>query len=165
LAIFATAEKLIRAIVNFNYVMIQYFYPKVIKCEPEKRYQYVWKLVNVFFCLGVVEFLSILLSADYVISILFGSQFVDSAFVLKVLAILPLIVVVGNVFGVLGLIPIGRGQKFYSRVIILVGSIGIALIMVGAYYLKALGTAYAILITELFITFLFYKIYRNYEKI
>lgn len=89
--------------------------------------------------------------APILVHLLLGRSFDASIPLLRVLALLPLLIAVGNAFGQQWLLPHGRDYQF-NAVILLAGivNIGAALLLVRRY--SALGMCWAVAMAELFVT-------------
>lgn len=164
LAIFAISEKLIRAVINFNYVIIQYFYPTFVGYQYGERDIHLWKLVGILSIWGSLIFLVIFTTANLIIEGLFGIAFIEAVPVLRILALLPLVIIASNIFGTLGLIPAGKDGP-YSFIIITLGLVGLVLIALGSFYGGAEGAAWSVLIIECLIALSFMVIYAKYSRL
>lgn len=89
--------------------------------------------------------------APWMIQIFYGSQFGEAATVLRILCFVPLILALGDLFGIQTMINLKMDKQFFN--ITLLGA-GVGLIL--NYFLSrqsgATGTAWAWLMTEVFIT-------------
>lgn len=89
--------------------------------------------------------------APWMIQMFYGSQFGEAATVLRILCFVPLILALGDLFGIQTMINLKMDKQFFN--ITLVGA-GVGLIL--NYFLSkqtgATGTAWAWLLTEVFIT-------------
>lgn len=89
--------------------------------------------------------------APWMIQLFYGSQFGEAATVLRILCFVPLILALGDLFGIQTMVNLKMDKQFFN--ITLLGA-GVGLIL--NYYLSkqtgATGTAWAWLLTEIFIT-------------
>jgi len=94
---------------------------------------------------------AIWLLAPWMIQLFYGSQFGEATTVLRILCFVPLILALGDLFGIQTMINLKMDKQFFN--ITLVGA-GVGLIL--NYFLSrqsgATGTAWAWLLTEVFIT-------------
>ena len=93
----------------------------------------------------------IFIFSDLIIQIIFGNKFVDASVCLRIMAFLPLIIGLSNVFGIQGLINLKMDKQFLILTFLgAVMSIILNLVLVPIY--SENGTAISWLITEIFIT-------------
>jgi O-antigen/teichoic acid export membrane protein len=103
---------------------------------------------------GVTLFISfaLWLLAPWIVVVVMGHQFDAAVSVLRVMAPLPFLIGLSNVFGIQTMLPLGL-KKSFSRIVLFSGIINISLILVLAPVWGAEGAAAAILFTESFVTF------------
>jgi PST family polysaccharide transporter len=113
-------------------------------------------LRKITFLIGSFSFvlsLIIFIFADLIVRIVLGPQYTESVIILKILAFLPFIIGLSNIFAVQGLIAYGKLEIIPK--ITLVGAIlniFIALLLVNL--LQAVGVAISVLIAEAVVTFI-----------
>ncbi len=103
----------------------------------------------------------IFIFSDLIIQTIFGNKFADASVCLRIMAFLPLIIGLSNVFGIQGLINLKMDKQFLVLTFLgAVTSVILNLFLVPVY--SENGTAISWLITEIFITASFYIIlFRN----
>ena len=99
--------------------------------------------------------LIIFLFAGVIIYILAGSQFNESVILIQIMAFLPFIIALGNIFGTQTMLTFNY-KKAFSRIIIIAGVINIILALVLTPLFKAVGVSAVVVITELFVTITMY---------
>ena len=102
---------------------------------------------------GLTLFISLAMwsLAPWIVLVVMGQQFEAAVSVLRVMAPLPFLIGLSNVFGIQTMLPLGL-KKSFSRIVVLSGIINISLILVLAPVWGAEGAAAAILITESLVT-------------
>ena len=138
--------------------MNQAFFPRISSVINYSKAEGINLLKKLTLAVGVILFITSLLIyifSDLIINIIFGSKFTDAAITLRIMAFLPLIIGLSNVFGVQGMINLKMDKQFliltFAGALI---SITLNLILVPLYFEN--GTAVSWLITEIFITASFF---------
>lgn len=132
--------------------LLQSFYPRISRFK-QQEYQSAWRLIQkilwlisaIMLCYGIVLFFF-----SNAIIVFLGSDYSGADSVFKILAVVPLLMSLGGVWGQLGLLALGdKQEKIVFRNIYLVAAI-VALIsvMVVSKHLNAQWTAYCLLLTE-----------------
>jgi PST family polysaccharide transporter len=163
---YSGAEKIIRAVQGLMSPVSQSLYPHISNLASKSREAAIAFLRKVTKYVAIATFLlslALFIFADKIVLILLGSGFEQSTIILRILAFLPFIIGLSNVFAVLGLMNFGE-QKKISKVVIAGGILSILLTMVLVPLYAGLGSAISWLITEIFITsafsYYFYKLLR-----
>lgn len=156
---FSAASKIIIVIQSLLLVpMNQSFFPRISNLMNNKKEQGIIVLKNLTFFVGIIMFfasLLIFLFSDIIINIVFGSKFIYASQTLKIMAFLPFVIGLNNVFGIQGLINLKMDKQFL--IVTFVGamiSIVLNLILVPIYFEN--GTAISWLLTEIFIMVSFF---------
>ncbi|MDO9162966.1 MAG: flippase [Methylococcaceae bacterium] len=89
--------------------------------------------------------------ADMIIMLLSGKDFGEAAKVLKVIAFLPLLVGLSNVFGVQVMLP-NQHNRIFNIILGTAGILGLCIIWPLTYLNSAVGAAQSMLLVELFVT-------------
>jgi len=112
--------------------------------------------------------LLIFIFAKIIVKIILGIQFEKSIIVLRILAFLPFIIGLSNIFAVQGLYAF-KFQSVVAKFVVLIAFSHLFLLLILTYFYSFLGTAVAVVITETFITIFsiryFYKFILNKNKI
>ena len=94
--------------------------------------------------------------APWIIGLFYGKEFGEAASVLRILCFVPLILSLGDLFGIQTMINLKMDKQFFN--ITLVGAVvGLGSNWFFASQLGAIGTAWAWLVTELFITLIMWS--------
>lgn len=144
----------------------QAFFPIVANAFGQGREQGLRMVRNTFFPLFILMTLvciGLWIVAPLFIELLYGAKFLPSIAVLRVVCVLPLIIGMSNLLGMHTMINLRMDRAFFS--VTAVGSvIGVALNVLLIRKFEHLGAAYALVITELYITLAMYG-YLRYKGI
>ncbi|AEH22444.1 polysaccharide biosynthesis protein [Thermodesulfobacterium geofontis OPF15] len=160
---YSAAEKIIKAIQGLLGPISQTIYPHVSKLMYESKECGIKFLRKVTLLIGSFSFvlsLIIFIFADLIVRIVLGSQYTESVIVLRILAFLPFIIGLSNIFAVQGLIAYGKLEIIPK--ITLAGAISnifIALLLVNL--LQAVGVAISVLIAEAVVTFISFYYFKR----
>lgn len=150
---YSAAERLIRAIQRILWAASQSVYPhinRLVSESSEKGLKFIKRLMF-FFC-GSFFLISLVIFvfARIIISLVLGAQYTESYYVLLILAFLPFVISLGNIFGIQTMLPLGM-IKPYSKIVFIAAILNILFSMVMANLLRHIGIAVAVLLTEIFI--------------
>ena len=164
--LYSAAERIIRTICFSIYTPVaQSFYPKVTRLAlhavgDAKR-----------LCRRLIGFFALVLGGVAVVVFIFapeigrllGSDYAELPQLLRILALLPLIIAVGGVFGQMGLVGMGdrKSKNDFRRVYFIAGVISLSVIFPLGYWLLATGAAIALIISELCVTLLMFHYCRK----
>lgn len=131
----------------------QAFYPYITRefsLNRDNGLRIVGQILPKIAFLTALLSICVLFMADYIIVLLFGSSFKSAVLVLRILAFQPFIISISNLLGVQTMLNLKLDKLFYR--ITLVGAlVGTSLNFVLVPYYFEVGTAWAWVITELFI--------------
>lgn len=91
------------------------------------------------------------LLAPFAVHLVMGQQYEGAVSVLRVLAAVPFLIGLSNVFGIQTMLPLGLKRPF-SRIVLVSGLINVVLLFLLVPLLQAEGAAAAVLLTEGFVT-------------
>ncbi|MFA5806142.1 MAG: flippase [Melioribacteraceae bacterium] len=151
---FAAADKIRSGIQSFARPVGQALYPRMAflsKNDEKKSKQLLMKFTLVggviLLVVGIVTFFF----AKPVVLLLAGNEYSKSIYVLQIIALLPFIIYLSNMFGIQGLLNYGKKKEFTAIIILgSVISIVLSFLLVPAY--ASYGSAFSVLATELFVT-------------
>lgn len=151
---FAAADKIVQAVKGLYVPVSQAVYPLISKKIHEDRQTglvFIKKLTKIIGSSMFAISLLLFLLADQIVSLLLGTQYQQSILLLKVMAFLPFIIALSNIYGIQTMLNFGYKQAF-SRILATAAAIGILLgfLLVPTY--QENGSAATILIVELFVT-------------
>ncbi|ENP0839655.1 flippase [Vibrio parahaemolyticus] len=152
---FVAADKLIKAVLGFFSPISSAFYPRInaaVSRNKQEAISLIKKLFQLQVSISVITSVAIFVFSHSVTKILFGENFSTTAELLKVLALLPVLISISNVFGIQILIPFGF-QKLFSRILILSGVMSLVLLFLLTSLFNEYGAAASVLLTETFVAF------------
>ncbi|HAT2491752.1 TPA: flippase [Aeromonas hydrophila] len=151
---FIAADKLRQAVQGLISPISQSFYPR-INATMSKSEKEGFLLIQKFlkwqgaFTLGLS--ISLFLAAPMLISLAYGKNYDASVSVLMLMAWLPFIVGLSNVFGIQTLLVLGHKQIF-SKILMMAGVINIIFIFPLTSIYAEIGAATSVLMTEVIVT-------------
>jgi len=151
---FAAAEKIINAFKGLMGPVAQTIYPyvskKVVKSKEEGLIfiRKVTKFVGLF---AALISLFILIFADCLVNIILGEKYFHSIIVLKIMALLPFMIGLSNIFGIQTMVTFGR-KKAFSKILFVGSILNILLSFILVPLYKHIGAAISVLIVESYIT-------------
>jgi len=155
---FAAADKVRMAFQGILSPITQSVFPHVNKMLSESYERFIGfnkKILKIGFIIGALISLVIFIFAEPIVIIILGHEYQSSIIILRIIAWLPLIIIISNVLGIQTMIPLNKHKPFsiilfFAAVINLI----LAFIIVPKYF--EVGTAISVVITEAFITFAFF---------
>jgi PST family polysaccharide transporter len=152
---YAAAEKIVRAVQGLLGPVSQTIYPYISKLMNESIEIGIKFIRKITVIIGGISFgLSLILFvfAELVINILLGPKYHESVVVLKILAFLPFIIALSNIFGIQTMLTLNYKKEF-SSILILASIINIILALIMVPFLKHIGISLSVLLSEIFVTF------------
>lgn len=151
---YSAAEKIIKAVQGLLSPVSQTVYPYISKLatkSKQKALSFIRKLVVLIGSGSFIISLLIFILAAPIVNILLGSQYQQSIIVLRILAFLPFIIVLSNIFAVQGLYAFNF-QWVVPRFIVPIASFHLLLLLILTHFYSLIGTAFAAIVTEILIT-------------
>jgi len=151
---YSAAEKIIKAVRGLLAPISQTVYPyinKIANESEEKALNFIRKLVKLVGGGSFIISLVIFILAGPIVNLVLGSQYLQSVIVLRILAFLPFIIGLSNIFGTQTML-VFNFKKAFSKIIISAGILNIITASVLALIYKHVGVSIAELSTEIFIT-------------
>ena len=90
------------------------------------------------------------LLAEPIVNLLLGQQYQRSVLLLQIMAFLPFIISLSNIFGIQTMLNLGYKQAF-SRILVVAAILGVGLSLVLVPVYEGLGTAVTLLAVEVFV--------------
>ena len=151
---FAAADKIRVGIQSFASPISQALYPRMAflsKNEKGKSRQLLLKFTLMGGAILLVVGILIITFANPIVQLLVGKEYPKSISILQIIALLPFIIYLSNMFGVQGLLNL-RKKKEFTTIIIMGSVISIALsfLLVPSY--GSFGSAFSVLVTEIYVT-------------
>lgn len=151
---FTAADKIRQAIQNLFYPFTQSMYPHVSKLFKESIDVAKKFIIKSFWVIGGFSFVISLITfiyAEQIILILVGKNFLHSIYVLKIISFLPFIIYLSNLFGIQTMLNLSYNKQF-TYIISLAALINIVITFALVPFLREIGSAVSVLITEAFVT-------------
>jgi len=151
---YSASERIIRSGQRLLNPISQTLYPhisKLVADSKEKAVYFIRKVIVIFGGIGFAASVLLFALAAPIVNIILGNQFEQSIIVLKILAFLPFMVALGNIFGIQTMLTFNMKEAF-SGIFISGGIINIVLSLIFVPLWKHVGTAMAALITEVYVT-------------
>ncbi len=151
---FAAADKIIQAFKGLMGPVSQSIYPYIAKKVSLSKEDGLNFIRKVAFYVGIATgFVSlfIFIFAGFLVNLLLGKQYYHSIIVLKILALMPLLIGLSNIFGIQTMLNFDR-KKAFSKILIAGSIINLILSFILVPLYQHIGSATSVLITETFIT-------------
>ena len=155
---FSAADKIIQAVKGIYKPISQAIYPmisKKIHSDKQSGLKFIRKFT---FFIGIlmliITFLFYFLAEEIVYTVL-GERYKQSVQILEIMAFVPFIVVLSNIYGVQTMLNLGYKQAI-SKIMLGAAILGIYLSFALVPVYEGLGSAYVILVVELFVTLAMY---------
>lgn len=163
---YASADKLIKAIIALSRPIYQTVYPYImslIKKSEQKAILLIKKIILLTVIINIVIALFIFIFSENIIVFMYGENYELSIVLLNILALQPLIVGLNNIIGVQTMLAYDYKEAF-SKVLFFIGIGSIPFSMLSAYYYGAVGIAIISLIIE-FMILIILNIYLYHKKV
>ncbi|MDX7814289.1 flippase [Aeromonas caviae] len=151
---FVAADKLRQAVLGLIAPIFQALYPRVNVTMAKSREEGFLLIRNILKWQGVFTFLlsiTMYITAPLMISLAYGDQYDAAVPVLLLMAWLPFVVGLSNVFGMQTLLVLGY-KAIFSKILMMAGVINVILIFPLTYYNAEVGAATSVLLTEIIVT-------------
>lgn len=151
---FSGAKKIIDNITALFSPITQAVYPHISKLAAESKLKALEFIKKVFLLLGVGNFLLslfICIFADWIIKTLLGVGYEQSVMLLRIMAFLPFIIALSNVFGVQTMLPFGM-QSTFSKILMGAAGLNTVIVVPAIYFLESVGVSISIMVTECVVT-------------
>jgi len=151
---FGVADKVIKAGHGLISPISQAIYPHVsslLKHSPDRGFAF---LRHVFFKVGLLSFclsMAIFLFSEAIVRLAVGTSQYEVVLLVKMMAFIPFIVALSNLFGVQTMLNLGMSREF-SRVILFSGFLNVIVLIPAVLMSGERGAAISSLATEAFVT-------------
>ncbi|WP_369618068.1 flippase [Flavobacterium sp. CFS9] len=150
---FSAAEKLVRAVGNFQTPISNTIFPYLSKemiVDKLKTVQKIKKITKFGAILFSVIIVACFCFAEQIIVIIYGSQMFPAVLLFRIVILIPLLSFLDTMFGKQILLNLGK-DKLYFRVILLATILNLIINLVLTQLYQEFGTAISLLITQIFI--------------
>lgn len=161
---FAAIEKILQAVKGLYQPISQAVYPligKKFKHDRMAALGFIKQFSKIVILLMTLVSVFLYIFADSIVDLILGSQFANAATLLKIMSPLPLVIAISNILGILTMLNLGLKSAF-SGILILAAILGIILSITLVPSLQEHGTAYTLLVVELFVMLSMFFYLRNY---
>lgn len=151
---YSAANKVLDSIRGVMNTITQTIYPHVarmVQDKKEKVYPFLRRLLCIYGGGCTIVGILLFVLAWLVVKILFGPGYDESINILKILAFVPPIVAVSNVFGIQCLLNFGY-QRAFSKILVSASIFDLIIVGFLISFFQAEGAAFSMLLTELFVT-------------
>lgn len=151
---FSGAKKIIDNITQLMSPISQAVYPHISKLVTQSPKDVKPFLKKVLLVLGGGTFIGsvfIFIFANFIVEILLGSGYKESVLLLRIMAFLPFIIAMSNVFGIQIMLPFGM-QSIFSRILICAAALNTCMVLPLIYFWQDIGVSISIVVTECFVT-------------
>ncbi len=159
---YAGAEKISKALVSLLNPVSQTIFPRISHLVQSAKARAA-RLARISFIVmsagGVLMGAAIALLAPLMVRLILGHSYAPAIPVLRILALLPPLIALSNVFGIQWMLPLGMDRTF-NAIILTAGVINIVLAIALAPAYRALGMAWSVVGAETFVTVGIYGLLR-----
>lgn len=151
---FAAADKIIQAFKGLMGPVSQAIYPHISKKTHQSKEDGLKFIRKVAFYMAIfISFVSlfIFVFAEFLVNLLLGAEYQNSIIVVRILALMPLMIGLSNIFGIQTMLNFGR-KKPFSQILIAGSIINLALSFILVPLYQHIGSAISVLVVESFIT-------------
>ena len=150
---YMAAERLIRAIQGLFGIVSQTIYPHVIQVMNSSitdGIRFLHKVTIYLAPLSAMISIMVFALAHPIITLILGRQYIASVPIIQILAILPLVIFLSNIFGIQTMLPL-RFKKAFLFIISASALINIILSLILVPLYGAIGTASSVSVSECFV--------------
>jgi len=155
---YVAADKIRLAFQGIQSVLSQSVFPYVnslVKQSYEKYILFIKRLLKLEFVIGFSVSLLLFIFSPQLTELLLGEKFAASGELLRIIASLPILISLSNLFGIQIMLPLGYDKSF-NLIISLSALLHIFILFVLVPKYFAVGTSVAVVITEFVVTLLTY---------
>jgi len=161
---YAAADKIRIAFHGILSVLSESVFPYVnnlYKESYQKFKSFIRSLLKIETALGFIISLVLFIFSYQITEILLGEKFADSAEILRIIAVLPFLVSISNVFGIQTMLTLGYDKDF-NKIISGAATVHLILLLILVPKYFALGTSVAVVVTEFIVlVFTFFFVYKR----
>ena len=151
---FAAADKIIQAFKGLMGPVSQTIYPYIAKKTSQSKEDGLRFIKKVTLYIGIftsLVSLFIFVFAEFLVNVLLGDQYQHSIIILKILALMPFLIGLSNIFGIQTMLNFDR-KKPFSQILIAGSIINLMLSFILVPLYQHIGSAISVLVVESFIT-------------
>ena len=151
---FSGAKKIVDNVTQLISPITQAIYPYVSQKASASKTDALRFLHKIVIMLGGGNFLIslfILIFAEWIVELLLGNGYEKSVLLLRIMAFLPLVISLSNIFGVQTMLVFGM-QKSFSTILIMASVLNTCIVFPLIYFFEGVGVSVSIIVTECFVT-------------
>lgn len=155
---FAAADKIVQAVKGLYAPVSQSIYPLIGKKIHEDKQAGLAFVHKTKWIVGTGMFVisaTLFMLAEPIVNLLLGEQYQQSILLLQIMAFLPFIIALSNMYGIQTMLNLGYKQAF-SRILVAAALLGVGLSFVLVPIYEGIGTAITLLAVEIFVTIVMY---------
>lgn len=160
---FSGAQKIIQNINQLISPVTQAIYPYVSKTASNSKNEALKFLRKIVLILGGGNFIGsilIFIFAEWIVDVLLGAGYEQSVLLLRILAFLPFIISLSNIFGIQTMLVFGMKKQF-NKVLLSAAIVNTVIVLPMIYFYQAIGVSISMTITEIFVTLSMYIVLKN----
>lgn len=160
---FSGAQKIIQNVNKLISPITQAIYPYVSKIANKSKSDALRFLHKIVLILGGSNFIGsilIFIFAEWIVEILLGEGYEQSILLLRILAFLPFIISLSNIFGIQTMLVFGMKKQF-NKVLLSAAVVNTSIVLPMIYFYQAIGVSISMTITEIFVTLTMYIVLRK----
>lgn len=160
---FSGAQKIIQNINQLISPVTQAIYPYVSKIASNSKNDALKFLRKIVLILGGGNFIGsvlIFIFAEWIVDVLLGAGYEQSVLLLRILAFLPFIISLSNIFGIQTMLVFGMKKQF-NKVLLSAAIVNTIIVLPMIYFYQAIGVSVSMTITEIFVTLSMYYILKK----
>ena len=157
-AYYAAGDKIVRAVQGLQYPLSQAVFPHVGRLASQSKQaalEFVAVVMKILCGVMLLMSAALFVGAPYVARLLLGEQFQAGVPVIRILAFLPFITGLSNIFGIQIMANFGL-RKLLTRILLAAGILSLVLAVSLATPWRHVGMAVVTLVTETFVTVALY---------
>jgi len=151
---FSAADRIRYAVQNISSIAGQTVFPHLssqFKRSHTRAFNFIKKYIKTVGSFSLIISLLLFVFSEQIILLVLGEKYISSIIILKIISFLPIIIFLSNVAGVQTMLNLGYKKKF-ANIILIAGIFNIVLSFIIVPYYFEIGTAIAVLITEILVT-------------
>lgn len=151
---FSPVYKIVLAIFGILTPITQTLYPHISVLARDSRtdaISFIDKIIKPVALIGILTSFSLYIFSDSIVHIIFGPKYIPSIAILKAFSLIPFAVAVSNILGTLTMLPLGMSKSF-TKILLISAILNITFVIPFSYFAGGVGTAFAMVLTEYFVT-------------
>lgn len=151
---YSAGEKIVKAFQGLLSPLSQAIYPYVNKLAAESPVaclRWIQKLFYLLGSFGLILSVFLFICADTIVNVVLGAKYLESIYVIRILALIPFVVALSNVLGIQTMLTFKYNQLF-SKILIFAGVVNVSLTFLIVPIYQHIGTSVAVVTTESFVT-------------